>query len=63
MMFELIKYDVLNGKRRQFKEMKGTVFATNEQMCAFRNKIQAEYPDYEVYLTYREIGNPIHATA
>ena len=62
-MFELIRYDVINGKRKQFKDVQGTVIGSKKELNDFRAKIQAEYPDYEVYLTYRDLRTATPATA
>ena len=54
-MFELIRVDVINGSRKSYKEYSGTIFNSKEEREQFRLRIQAEYPDYEVCLTYRDL--------
>jgi len=62
-MFEMIKVDVINGSKKSYKDCAGMQFASRPELNAFRKKIQAEYPDYEVYLTYKDLRQPTPATA
>lgn len=53
-MYELIKFEVVNGAKKSYEELSGTIFTSMAEMEKFRKKIKEKYPECEVYLTYKE---------